>query len=1031
MFEALDWVLVRAPLRPVEFYRSLASPEATSEALKDPEVRRALAVGGGALLSALERPNKSARDDDRDRGKLLRYLIRMSTRPTPYGLFAGVALAEWGDTTSLRLAGQRRMRTRPDMEWLFDLVLEVEGRPEVRRQLCLVANRAAFFHAGRVFLDEVAPGARGGEAATSVRATGAVLRALELARRPIPYDDLAADLLSRAGATREKVETLIDELWQRTLLLTDLRPPLDGGAPAAYVAERLSAIPPALDAVESLGKVRAAAAAWDASPTSAGEAPLRKLLQVAEGPAKTDDRGSLVQVDMAIALDGRQLTRAVADEAARAAELLLRLGPLPFGSPQVVGYRNAFESRYSSAAEVPLLELLDPRFGLGPMSGFGHGHGVDSERAATRAQTLQNLALAAARDRQLVVELDDETVGRLELWQGPPTAAPVSVEVAVFVLAPSVEAIDAGKFRLLIGPNLGGSAAGKNLGRFADLLAPDGEAALARAAGSEQAHDPTKLWAELVYLPRRLRSANVVIRPTVRSHSIVVGTTPALPAERTIPLDELVVRIVDGRFRVRWPREGAEIVACAAHMLNNAHAPEAFRFLEAVTHDNAPLLSSFDWGPAASFPFLPRVQCGRIILSPAEWRIDAESAASELAAGDDDDFAAAVAAWRHRWQVPRQIYLTFADNRLLLDLEDGPQVDELRAEVRKLERPNLVVLQEPLPALEDAWLRGPDGHYMTELVVPLARVETPDEETGSEPVETIGVRRATAAARIRPPGSEWLFAKLYGPPAFEDDLIAGPLREFCEAVRPAGLADEWFFVRYTDPDPHLRVRFRGDPQRLIGALIPQLTGWARELIDAGMCSRFALDTYDREIERYGGEKGIAVAESIFAADSRAVAEILALALEQSFDFDRTLLAVLSIDDLLRGLGLLPEERLAWYRGRVESRQASGAEFRQRSGTLRALLSDSEQLARERGGDALKRVLAARRAALAPLGRELERIANQEELGQPRTALLRSFVHLHCNRLGGSGWAVEEQALGLLLRAHESLERAPVGESTRE
>jgi thiopeptide-type bacteriocin biosynthesis protein len=227
------------------------------------------------------------------------------------------------------------------------------------------------------------------------------------------------------------------------------------------------------------------------------------------------------------------------------------------------------------------------------------------------------------------------------------------------------------------------------------------------------------------------------------------------------------------------------------------------------------------------------------------------------------------------------------------------------------------------------------------------------------------------------------------------------------------------------------VRFRGDPQRLIGALMPQLTGWASELIGAGMCSRFAVDTYDREIERYGGEKGIAVAESIFAADSRAVAEILALALEQSFDFDRTLLALLSIDDLLRGLGLASEERLAWYRGRVESRQASGAEFRQRSGALRALLGDSEQLARERGGDALARVLATRHAALAPLGRELERIANQGELGQPRTALLRSFVHLHCNRLGGTGWAVEEQALGLLLRAHESLERAPVGEGTRE
>jgi hypothetical protein len=41
--------------------------------------------------------------------------------------------------------------------------------------------------------------------------------------------------------------------------------------------------------------------------------------------------------------------------------------------------------------------------------------------------------------------------------------------------------------------------------------------------------------------------------------------------------------------------------------------------------------------------------------------------------------------------------------------------------------------------------------------------------------------------------SEWLYVKLYSGRCFEDDLIAGPVRDFCERALATGAADEWFF----------------------------------------------------------------------------------------------------------------------------------------------------------------------------------------------------------------------------------------------
>src|SRR5262249_22066061 len=184
----------------------------------DPQVERALAVGSSSLLTTLERfkhKGLSPRDTELMRAKLLRYQIRMSTRPTPFGLFAGVTLALWGDVTDLSVKSTcAATKTRPDMAWLMAFVASIEANSAVRKQLSFCANPLAVIAAGRVTLAERAATTKDGPGPpVSVRATGAVKRALSLARRPILYDALVAQLCeSVPGATPGKVEKLLTEL---------------------------------------------------------------------------------------------------------------------------------------------------------------------------------------------------------------------------------------------------------------------------------------------------------------------------------------------------------------------------------------------------------------------------------------------------------------------------------------------------------------------------------------------------------------------------------------------------------------------------------------------------------------------------------------------------------------------------------------------------------------------------------------------------------------------------------------------------
>ncbi len=1032
LYEPIDFVMIRAPLLPVEDYLALADEKRQVELLSDPRVRTAVAVGSTSLLGAIDRFNQSGltrRDADRMRAKLRRYQIRMATRPTPYGLFAGVALASWGSSTDLNIREtSARTRTRPDMAWLMSLVMSAEADPAIRKRLNFIANPMAVLEAGRVSLPERAPSRpETPSIPVSVRATNVVKRALALARSPISYQDLAAGLCEMsAAATLEKIEKLLTDLWEQTLLLTDLRPPLTIDSPARYVAERLARISEAAEISTKLDKFLAGISTWDGLAAEQRVEGLTTLLTDA-GVSLDGSQQIPIQVDMAMSLGGR-LGNMVAQEAARAAELLLRLSPSPRGLAILAGYRQLFVNRYGHAREVPIKELLDPQRGLGPPSFHSHAAvGPDPSKAAQRAQTLVQLACNALRYRQRVVLLDENVIARLETWSPTFDTAPLSLDINLLMGASSAAAIDRGDFIVVIGPNLGAQAAGRNLGRFADMLAPHGTAALKQTAAAEQAHAPDELWAEAVYVPTNFRLANVVIRPAVRSHELALGVTAGVPSSRVIPLDELVVGIEQGRFYVRWPAAGKRVNFSAGHMLNHYNAPGAIRFLSELSNDGKANLSSFDWGPAESFQYLPRVQAGRIVLRPAQWRIQKD----EIAIDSPAAFRSSLEDWRRESDVPRLICLSAGDNRLILDLDQDTEAAELKAELQKLAQGRAVIIQEVLPPLEEAWLQGAEGHYYSELVVSLvqgqngkaaAQANSALVRSASSSID----EKQTPASRLRPPGSEWLFVKLYCPRNLENDIVPESMLTFADNVVAAGLADSWFFIRYSDPDAHIRLRFHGSPQSLKGQLFGSVCDWAGGLMSEGLCLKFAFDTYEPEIERFGGVDGTAAAEALFAADSRSSARLLHSLKRKVWPYDDTILLALSIDDLLDAIGLDRAERLLWYRGQTNARGADiGAEFRQRKNALRSALGQTQQfLEGFPGGAEIASVLSQRREALLPVAQRLRSLTEQKTLSQPLDTLCASFVHLHLNRMSSAASPSEQRILSLLIRTRESLSKAP-------
>jgi lantibiotic biosynthesis protein len=1026
-YEPLDWVQVRSPLLPVESYQGLrgrSGPGSEAElppAVRDPVVQRAIAVASPSLYERLRRPPSRPSALRRWRTAVLRYLIRMSTRPTPYGLNAAVSLGRWGTETDLELGSEEVVRARLDMGLLDALVDELESRPEIVRELKLETHPTVAVRAGRAFLPERLAG--GSDAfEVSVRATRPVLNALELCRgAPTPFAELAGALGEDFPDAGPRIEGLIHTLVREGLLLSELRPPLTRGEPARYLLSRLDRLAAARAERDRLAAAIAACERWELLDAADGAERFPAVLRAARAVASAPPEDAPVRVDMMRPLAGERIARAVGEEAARAAELLLRLSPVHSGSAPVNSYRDRFVERYPPPTEVPLVELIQPDVGLGPLNLRAD---VAEERPADKAtrdrnRRLLEIATSALRADELSVELDSDVIAELDTEPRAEALNPTA-EIGVFVAAGSRQTLDAGEFRVVVSPMIGSYAAGKIFGRFAYLFAERGGRAMAEAARRQEAGAHESVWAELVYRPERPWLGNVATRPATRSHEIVVGVSPGVRREGVIPVDELLVGVRGEQFYLRWPKGGTYVEVCEGHMLNPAMAPAVCEFLAQMRFAGRPLMSPFAWGPARELPRLPRVESGRIVLSPATWRPPFGSGV--LDPDLPDGFASALAAWRTRWRLPRRVFATQGDNRLLLDLDDPQQVELLRGLVRSAKDRD-VVLQEALPGLDDAWLPGRGGGFLVELAVPLARNQASLDGSRSEdrrpPAQLAPPPRN---ARVRAPGSEWLYAKVYAGGTIADQLVAGPLGELTSEALASGLADDWFFIRYRDERPHLRVRFRGERRRLTGELATRLYAWASDLMDRGACQALALDTYERELERYGGEPGMGVAEAVFGVDSRVVLELVRLDLSRAIAVPRELLCVLTLDCLLQGLGLDPEARVRWCGAHVPSRHEVTAEWREHKDELRSLVGS-----RGEGHESLAPLLESFARELRPHGERLAALREEGAIEWPATDdVLASFAHMHCNRLLGLDRDAERRALGLLERTRESLARAPVG-----
>lgn len=159
------------------------------------------------------------------------------------------------------------------------------------------------------------------------------------------------------------------------------------------------------------------------------------------------------------------------------------------------------------------------------------------------------------------------------------------------------------------------------------------------------------------------------------------------------------------------------------------------------------------------------------------------------------------------------------------------------------------------------------------------------------------------------PGSEWLYFKLYTGKKTGDRILTDYLYPLSKAFLEQGLITKFFFIRYADPDFHIRYRIHIENMDNYTKVFQMFHQQICPCVQNGSVNKVMCDTYVRELSRYEGIT-IDSAENIFFEDSIAIMEILSLLNDSDNDKEqeRWQLSLRLVDDLLDAFDVSLEEK---------------------------------------------------------------------------------------------------------------------------
>lgn len=537
-------------------------------------------------------------------------------------------------------------------------------------------------------------------------------------------------------------------------------------------------------------------------------------------------------------------------------------------SPNMLSFMEQFTKRFDRQT-ISLMQAIDPDIGVGYGNFYNNAIGdlikelQIEEQPSEQNPLLQFLNIA--NDQEYKVEHTiriDELKDNLNDLQGP-------------VLANSVSLFCSINDGLVYFDRIGGHSYTQLAGRFT-ICSEEIRTLCQEIACLEEASNPDVLFFDISY-NAELNVDNVNRRAQLYSHELNILNYPG--TKEPITLDDLYVTVSGSEVVLRSKKLGKRLIPRMASAYNYRRSKlPVFRFLYDLSFHGLIGDLSFNFPELVKGKkYYPKVQFRNIIVSKAKVSVSKSDLENLLS----EDHISSLKSHLLEFNIGPIVKIPRNEESIVFDLNDPLQCNMLIREIKKagsLFLENVAIPTAPL-------IKYCNGMALNnQLSVPL--IHKNELYKASSPIDVPFTDKRTFL-----PLQDWLYFEIYCAPGKSDEIIL-LLEQTVKKAHP--FVEKWFFIRYNENGNHIRFRSQVKKDfRLY--FLDTLYSILDPKISSGIISNISLNTYNRELERYG-TAGMDAVEQHFYLDSNIVVKLLQSGADDVYKYAHCLRLFLLLKD---------------------------------------------------------------------------------------------------------------------------------------
>ncbi|OPB84963.1 lantibiotic dehydratase family protein [Elizabethkingia ursingii] len=619
----------------------------------------------------------SEKEHFRLRNTLLKYFSRISSRCTPFGLFAGVGLGKFSQnvsTLSERKKNDTKIvrETTLDMHFLVLLSEYFTTIPKIKETLLFFPSTSIYKIRNRLrYIEYEYVNGRREYTNSTALLSKELEQVLYFCKQGKTISEIVSNLINE-DITEEEAREFIDELIKNQLLISELEPHVSG---TDFLSTLIFLLKNKGITTEynTLNAIQKKLERLDKNISNSVELyyeieDLIKTFQVKyEGKF-------LFQTDLYYQ-NKMELPVRWKRELKTGINFLNKITSVN-KETYLESFKKSFLERFDQE-EIPLLYALDTEIGIGYrqdivsqgvhpyLSNLSISRHKINQGLNVRLTPIQVLLSRKLQEIQfensVIIQLSDEDCSDYhEDWEDIPDTFSIVTEIVS----------ENNEEKLVLQGCRGGSAANL-LARFCSGKS-DIRKLTKNITQKESDLNSDYILAEILHLPEA-RIGNIIRRPILRSYEIPYLAQSMLPEGHQISVDDLYISVRENKIVLRSKKLNKEIKP----YLTNSHKYSAntlpvYHFLcDLYSQNNRPKLK-FDWGDMKHlYNFFPRIVYKNIIISKACWKVNEKELKSLKEVSNNKLMSLKESnEWRSKRKIPAWIQWVKNDNTLTLNLEN-------------------------------------------------------------------------------------------------------------------------------------------------------------------------------------------------------------------------------------------------------------------------------------------------------------------------------------------------------------------------